>query len=178
MALPAIHDFTVGEKLTAAIMDGLSAVDAFMLTASSTGRPACHVTNSAVQSIGNAADTVLTFDTETFDPRGIHSTSSNTGRITPNEQGLWLFAGGPSWAGNATNERVCYVGKNGANPISGANLAAGNAAIRAFSVIAFASMNGSSDYVQLYVFQNSGGSLNTSLTYGNPWFGGIWICGL
>lgn len=40
------------------------------------------LTKSAAQSIPNATETVITFDTESFDTDAFHSTSTNTGRIT------------------------------------------------------------------------------------------------
>lgn len=45
------------------------------------GVAGCRVTNSTTQSVGTSGPT-LTFDTETFDTDGFHSTSSNTGRMT------------------------------------------------------------------------------------------------
>lgn len=42
----------------------------------------CSLTKSAAQSIPNATETVITFDTESFDTDAFHSTSTNTGRIT------------------------------------------------------------------------------------------------
>jgi len=42
----------------------------------------CSLTKSAAQSIPNATETVITFDTESFDTDAFHSTSTNTSRIT------------------------------------------------------------------------------------------------
>jgi hypothetical protein len=42
----------------------------------------CSVHNSTAQVTANNTNTTLTFDTESFDTDGFHSTSTNTGRIT------------------------------------------------------------------------------------------------
>lgn len=55
--------------------------------------PACFVYNSANQPINDATETTLTFDSERHDTDSMHSTSSNTGRITFNTAGLYLIEG-------------------------------------------------------------------------------------
>ena len=55
----------------------------------------CSLSNSASQSISNATQTTVTFDTEQWDTDGIHSTSSNTGRFTvpAGKGGKWRLSG-------------------------------------------------------------------------------------
>ena len=52
--------------------------------------PACRVYHSATQSLPDAVDTVLAFNSERFDTDSMHSTSSNTNRITFNTDGLYV----------------------------------------------------------------------------------------
>lgn len=42
----------------------------------------CQLTKSTAQSISSGTETIITFDTETFDSDGFHSTVTNTSRIT------------------------------------------------------------------------------------------------
>ena len=52
--------------------------------------PACRVWHNTTQSIPHAASTGLVFNSERYDTDSMHSTSSNTGRITFNTAGLYL----------------------------------------------------------------------------------------
>lgn len=63
--------------------------------------PACRVYRTTDQSLTDNTETTITFDAERFDPTGMHSTSSNTGRITFSDAGVyivsfhgWLASGG------------------------------------------------------------------------------------
>lgn len=87
MAYSAPRTWASGEKPTAAqfnqdIRDNV----AFLANP-----PACFVYNSGNQSINDATETTLTFDSERYDTDTMHSTSSNTGRITFNTAGLYLI---------------------------------------------------------------------------------------
>lgn len=52
----------------------------------------CAAVKAAVQSVPHNTATVVTFPgTEDYDPHGMHSIVSNTGRITVDRSGVWLF---------------------------------------------------------------------------------------
>src|SRR4051794_16526480 len=53
--------------------------------------PSCAVYNDAAQSIPDGALTALTFNTEHFDTDSIHSTSSNTSRLTCQTAGIYVI---------------------------------------------------------------------------------------
>jgi hypothetical protein len=127
------------------------------------------VYKSATQSVNDATQTVLTFDSETADTDGFHSTVSNTGRLTipSGLDGLYLVVGQVEWATNATGNRRAFVMLNGATEL---------AAVRA---VAFSGTQASQqgmavypavagDYFTLEGFQNSGGALNANAT--TTWF--------
>lgn len=126
----------------------------------------CSLTNSANLSINSASFTVLTFDTEVYDAGGFHSTSSNTGRITipANKGGKYLLTCSLTWAANATGVREAFFRVNGGavNPADGALVCqqastAGNVTGMAFSApVALAA----GDYVEVLVYQDSGGAVN------------------
>lgn len=52
--------------------------------------PACRITHSTTQSITNNTTTALLADSETYDTDSMHSTSSNTSRITMNKAGIYV----------------------------------------------------------------------------------------
>jgi hypothetical protein len=103
---------------------------------------------------------LLTFDSERFDTDTIHSTTTNTGRLTCHTAGKYVVIGNITFAGNATGQRTCVIVLNGTTTIAQWNVnAVGGglggdmnvSAIWAFAV---------NDYVELHVIQTSGGALN------------------
>ena len=118
--------------------------------------------NSAVQSINNTTWTALTFNSEDYDTGSMHSTSSNTSRITvpSSHAGLYVMTGTVAFDSNATGFRAVSFYKNGAilytpaqtQPITG-SLTVVN--VTAWAVLAVA------DYIELFAYQSSGGALNT-----------------
>ena len=122
------------------------------------------VYNSGNLLIGNAAWTALTFDSERWDSRGLHSVVANTGRFTILVPGLYSIGGSALFATDGTGVRAGAIRLNGA---------AGTYITRsgAFDVggVAGGSVNPSTqyrlsatDYVEFMVYQNSGGNLNVT----------------
>jgi hypothetical protein len=141
--------------------------------------PACRLTNSAVQSIATGTWTVLTFDTEAFDTNSMHSTVSNTSRITINAAGLYIVTCGINYPFNATGARALGVRKNGSGasaPTDGATIMQATAATDGnyvnYSVLAKLALN---DYVEAVTFQRSGISLNSTVGDGLPLFTAVWV---
>lgn len=87
MAYPAtdLPQSTPGEFVDENDWNGL--VDALNFLAA---RPACRLTDTGGQSVANDTDTLLLWDTETYDTDSMHSTSVNTGRITFNKAGIYV----------------------------------------------------------------------------------------
>jgi len=116
--------------------------------------------NNASQSISNATWTVLNFNSENFDTDAFHSTSTNTSRITipSGKNGKYLVTMKGHFAGNSTGDRYVSLAKNGASAgawrlsaVSGASIGFGQSVV--MDLVA-------TDYLQLEVYQDSGGSLN------------------
>ena len=116
---------------------------------------------SSTQSIANGTNTALTWDSESFDTDGFHSTSSNTSRITvpSGKGGKYLFTGATFYAANATGVRVLKFFKNGSelfesnfNKGDGTNFTTCNISALIDLV--------ATDYIELVTLQNSGGNLN------------------
>jgi hypothetical protein len=124
----------------------------------------CRLLNSANQTISNNTSTALTFNTESFDTDGFHSTVTNTSRITipSGKNGKYLLIGATSWDGaSATGRRALEIYKNGAS-IAGSRqeITPTATAFPGFclSVILDAV---ATDYFEVFVVQSSGGNLAT-----------------
>jgi hypothetical protein len=133
------------------------------------------VYNSAVESIPTATLTALTFNSERYDNGGLHSTTTNTSRLTAQKAGKYLITGHLYWAYNATGLRRAYIRLNGATFIAAVELTPGAAGENDMSVVTVYHL-AAADYVELVVVQNSGGNLNVAAT-GNysPEFAMQWV---
>lgn len=136
--------------------------------------PSCGLSNSANQSIPNNTATTLTFDTES-DNDGLHSTSSNTGRITIQTPGVYQFSGLVSFAANATGVRglTCRIGEtlNIWQDLR-STASAGSTVIP----ISFNYPCSYGDIFDLQAYQTSGGALNSSYqAFLSPSFSAQWI---
>jgi hypothetical protein len=127
-----------------------------------TDSPCCRVYHNAAQSITTGTDTVLSFNSERFDNAAMHSTSSNTSRITipTGGDGKILFGAVVEYASGNTGGRGCYVKLNGttyiAKMVLGANPDGGSSSVTNTSSYAMSA----ADYLQIYAYQSQGSSLN------------------
>ncbi len=112
------------------------------------------------QSITNSTFTKVTGFTESFDTAGVFDASA--GRFTPNVAGYYQFnfqydsaqtSGSLFCETRKNNTRVCLS--------TIADHAAGIGACAAGAGLVY--LNGSTDYVELFVYQNSSGAANTSV---------------
>jgi len=121
------------------------------------------VYKSGNQSIANATFTAVTFDSETFDTDAFHSTSSNTSRFTvpSGKAGKYLLTGVIAFAtGTGTREVAIY--KNGAAVNYGVTLPASANPLGTYMPISYVLSLAVADYVEIFVYQNSGGALNVT----------------
>jgi hypothetical protein len=116
---------------------------------------------TAVQSIPNATDTILTFNSEAWDTDGFHSTSSNTSRITipAGLGGKYLVTMNTLPALNGTGGRYLEIYKNGARLVNDIGMA-GDAADYVNVAGTFVVNLVATDYIEMLVYQDSGGPLN------------------
>jgi hypothetical protein len=131
-------------------------------------KPSAMLRQATNQSIANNTWTAITFGVEDWDDdpdgTGGHSTSSNTSRYTARYPGVYLLGGGVGWAASSAGVRGTRWAKNGTALNGSSTLepptASGTAyyAARAIKVEL-----DEGDYVELFGFQNSGGSLNTTV---------------
>ena len=116
------------------------------------------VHNSANISLSNNTMTTLTFDSERFDTDTIHSTSTNTGRLTTKTAGKYLISATVQFATNTTGKRILRLRVNGSTLIADTAITASgdsrDATITTLWDLA------ADDYVELQALQDSGGALN------------------
>jgi hypothetical protein len=126
-----------------------------------------HAYDSADQNISNTTWELMTWDSEDYDNNTLHSTSSNTGRLTCQSSGLYLVEFKINWEVNTTGQRRVMLRKNSGGSDSGGT-AQGTWYAEAIgteqTTVAggrgiVLNTGGSNDYVELFVYQNSGGSL-------------------
>lgn len=118
----------------------------------------CLLTNSAAQTISNSTLTIVTFDTETFDSYGMHSTSSNTGRINILRTGqYWVYAF-VVFASATTGLRQVYFKVNGSYTQSTIFPISAGSETQVYMPVLVNLTAG--DYVECVVWHNNGGNLN------------------
>jgi phage baseplate assembly protein gpV len=129
--------------------------------------PGCRVYSSSNVSVANASSTAITFNQERYDPYGMHSTSSNTSRVTVPKDGVYLITGNIRTASNSTGVRDLMIVVDGSTTIAfnglKANATDGDLAIMQVSTMYKLT---ASQYVELRLWQNSGAALNVE-AWGN-----------
>jgi hypothetical protein len=165
-------DANDGNALVAAAIAGL-AVPASFATG---GIPAVRAYNNANQSIANATTTDLTFNSERFDTDTMHSTVSNTERLTATTAGVYCIFANMGFASNTVGYRVIDLKLNGSTIICRVKKTPTSAIGEADFVASCVYELDAADYVTCNVYQTSGGALN-SVTTGNfiPEFGMVWV---
>lgn len=124
-------------------------------------RPMCRVYNDATISHAvSGTPQVVTFNTERYDTDTMHSTVSNTGRITFTTAGVYHIVGTVEFAANATGSRSLFIRLNGSTNVGAANDAVSSGTqVTRLQVVAEYNF-AAADYVELVANQDSGGALN------------------
>jgi hypothetical protein len=147
-----------------------------------TGRAAAMVTDTATTSINSVTWTLMTFASEDYDTNGLHSTVTNTGRLTvpTGEGGLYHVYGAVTWT-TGSNGLFLQVRKNGAASTA-ASLAStmANFGSLTANMDPIVSISGhirlaAGDYLELYTAQNSGSALALKGTTQAHRFGMYWV---
>jgi hypothetical protein len=116
------------------------------------------------QSISNNTSNLVLWNSEEYDTSSIHSTSSNTSRLTipSGKDGYWAVTSKITFVGNSSGARQLRLNKNGslvANflvPITGSGEQ---------SIILTNNLNlVATDYLEILAYQNSGGALNLQMS--------------
>ena len=155
--MPAVPTIASGSRITPARL-------AFVLG----GRPAAKLRQTVAQAIPNNSPTAITFNVEDLDAdpdgTGGHSTSSNTSRYTCRYPGWYRVGGGASIVTNGTGVRVLSWAVNGTH-VPGSDVLAFASSVNSIRVAARADLIrlNEGDYLELRLYQSSGGALNTAV---------------
>lgn len=119
------------------------------------------VFNNTFTTITSAVVTPLTFNSERYDVGGCHSTVSNTGRLTvpTGKGGVYHIGGCVQFASNGTGERILDIRLNGTTFIARQRDTVNTATTHTLNV-STDYLLAAGDFVELVVFQNTGGALN------------------
>lgn len=142
--------------------------------------PACRVYHNTTQSIAHGVFQAVVFNSERFDTDSMHSTASNTSRITINTAGLYLVTGHTEFV-TATDYTEHLVGFK----VNGSTFIAfvrdkdpGTASDTRLYSVATTWKFAATDYVELFVFQGNGAAaarnLSGTAAYGTE-FSATWI---
>lgn len=177
--LNSLHNPTTGTSPPASWGDAARDNDSWLAGDSASGnpKPMCRVYDTGAQNAANATATALTYNSERFDVGGMHSTSSNTGRITipTGGGGIYVVTCHIEWAANATGIREVSIRLNGATLLASQNVHSTTALGITMSVSTIYKV-AAGDYFDSYVYQTSGGILAVNAS-GNrsPEFSAVWL---
>lgn len=158
-ALSTIQTIATGQVFTAATLQQANDNDEFLIDP-----PACSVYGSAAQTLTTDTLTAMNANSELYDNNSMHSTSTNTSRITCQTAGRYWVSGSVIFATNGTSERSIEFRKNGTTQYLGlkvnANTAGSqNTVLSAVRTVVLAA----GDYIEVMARQRSGGNLDCSL---------------
>jgi hypothetical protein len=166
---------TNGQVLTA---DSTAATGLAWATAGSTSGPAFRAfRNTSQQSFSASTWTKIQFNGETFDTANCFDSTTNY-RFTPTTAGYYQINLAATWSGaNATTVKALAIYKNGATyakcfDSSGSGTPGAGAAANGGDLVYF---NGSTDYVEGYIYDSDGAARNVVNGSADSYFSGVWI---
>lgn len=120
--------------------------------------PAASVYNSTTQAVGTGTISVMLANSENYDNNGMHSTVSNTGRITIQTAGRYLFTGTVSFASTIGGNSHASVSLlvNGTTRLNGIGGQIGNAVFGCVATAARTAVLSAGDYVECEAFHAAG----------------------
>lgn len=122
--------------------------------------PGCTAYASAAQSVPTATFTTLTLDSERYDNDGIHSTVTNTSRLTIQKSGIYLFTTNLQFQASAATRVTTSFYYNATTRYErDVTPAVGGATDDRHSITMTFPMT-AGDYMEVQANQNSGGNIN------------------
>ncbi len=157
-ALSTIQTIAAGQVFTAATLQQINDNGEFLIDP-----PACSIKETTAQAVtSGATGEALTSDEENYDNDSMHSTASNTTRITIQTAGRYNLIARVGFDTNATGARSIFVKVNGTTSYVlmqiGAPTTGGLILTGVINLVLSAS-----DYVECWASQTSGGDLNVTL---------------
>jgi hypothetical protein len=135
--------------------------------------PAFRATQTSTTALANVTFTKILFDTEVFDTNSNFSSS----RFTPTVEGYYQVTGIVRFSMASGNFTSPYIYKNG-SPYQGEEGCVQSATNDISGIVtSLVYCNGSTDYIEFYGYQSSGGSKNTVTGTTNTSFTGFLVRG-
>ena len=164
-AIPA----TAGSVAASYLVDGSITQAKFSTNVAGNG-PAFSAYQSSATSVSNATGTKILFGNETFDTNSNFASS----RFTPTVSGYYQISA--SVALNITGASVVQLYMNTSTQVAFTYAEGISAVMPSTGVISkLLYFNGSTDYVEVFSYQNSGGSVNTDTNSAGTWFTGVLV---
>jgi hypothetical protein len=126
-------------------------------------QPKCILTNSAALTISNDTATALSFDTENEDLFDMHDNVTNNTRITCKVKGVYIINSSIRWTLNNTGIRSISIRVNGTTAITDL-VTTGTSGSNSSQFVSRTYELNVGDYVEIVVYQNSGGGLDVLKT--------------
>lgn len=124
--------------------------------------PRARAISTVEQSVPNISHTAIAFGAEEFDVGDMHSTSTNSERLTISTPGAYEIKAHASFASNGTGSyRWTRILKNGTTELDSVN-GPPSAGARTIMEVGTCVELAAGDYVTLVVYQDSGGSLGVA----------------
>jgi len=136
--------------------------------------PAFSANTVTAQTITTSTFTKIAFNVETFDTNSNYDPTTNY-RFTPTVAGYYQINANASLGGATVGFVQCYLYKNGLAHSAGSGISNNNTVGGKVSASALVYLNGSSDYVEFYVWQNQGTSTNLQVATGDNTFSGAMV---
>jgi hypothetical protein len=170
---PSNGSVTLAEQDTASnVVVTIPAATATMLTTATAGvpigGPAFSAYANAATSCANGTSTKILFALEEFDTNNNFASS----RFTPAVAGYYQINSTVNLV-SAASTMLLIIFKNGASYKRG--VFANGTSLNNVTVSGLVYCNGSTDYIEIYAFQNQGGAINTGTGLENTWFDGCLV---
>ena len=132
--------------------------------------PAFSAYQSTSQSVANGTWTKVQLQTKEFDTNSNFDSTTNY-RFTPTVAGYYQVSGSvQTQSAVSTAITRCSIYKNGSSFKNGVQVHESTAKVVSSIVSALIYFNGSTDYVELYVYQDTGGASNTQNVQDSTYF--------
>lgn len=145
--------------------------------------PICSVyRNAALSQTSSGNYQAVSFDTEHFTNTGtgdsptdpMWQSGTNPTRITFRTTGIYQVTGSATFNGNATGLRAIRINRNGSSAAYG-TLVPANSVINYLTVSAIIEATAVTDYVELAVYQDTGGNLAYQVGSDVMRFSAVWV---
>ena len=151
-------NFTAARTDAAQTFTGVQTFNGNIINGSATAPTFSAYRNATSQSISNATYTKVQINAEEWDTANCFDSTTNY-RFTPTVAGYYQVSGAVNYDPATTGKFFCTIYKNGANFKSGTAVPFIATQYLGAALSALVYLDGSTDYIELYTYQSSGGAL-------------------